>query len=219
MGFEFLIETFRLAGFQSGVYGHPPLSKQLKRWSKQLLVYITGLILMKALIIVMFHACPWTADFGHWVLQWTMDNYRLQVVFVMLIFPLVMNIIQFWLVDTIVKHDSDKKPIRLSRDEEDTENLLVTNEYSEAGLSITFLDSHTVESETSLPPSQKLPNSDNISPSSTIGTFPTNTPPDNHELKEKTTINSSMPLKKIEDQSDMSRSSTSEFQSNTQTIP
>lgn len=39
-------------------------------------------------------------------------------------FPLAMNIIQFWIVDTIVKHNTDKEAIRLSP-EEDEEDMLI----------------------------------------------------------------------------------------------
>ncbi|CDH54531.1 vacuolar membrane protein [Lichtheimia corymbifera JMRC:FSU:9682] len=119
-----LIDRLQLHEFQSGVYGDPPFRKQVRRWSKQLAVYITGLALMKLLVVLLFHLCPWLSDFGRWVLQWTMGNYKLQVVFVMLVFPLAMNIIQFWIVDTIVKHNTDKEAIRLSP-EEDEEDMLI----------------------------------------------------------------------------------------------
>ncbi|ORZ03556.1 Vaculolar membrane protein-domain-containing protein [Syncephalastrum racemosum] len=126
-GFQYLlIDKLRLSGFQSGVYGDPPLKKQFKRWGKQLAVYCAGLILMKLIVVALFHLCPWLSDFGRWVLRWTMGDYKLQVVFVMLIFPLVMNIIQFWIVDTIVKHKTDKDAIRLAHDEE--EDMLITDD-------------------------------------------------------------------------------------------
>ncbi|KAG2215094.1 hypothetical protein INT46_002926 [Mucor plumbeus] len=125
-GFKYLVLKLQLTGFQSGVYGEPPLMEQLKKWSKQLLVYIVSLMIMKVIVVSLFHLCPWIEDFGDWVLQWTVGNYKLQVVFVMLIFPLVMNIMQFWVIDTFIKHKTDQKNqnIRLNRDEEDAETLL-----------------------------------------------------------------------------------------------
>lgn len=42
-----------------------------------------------------------------------------------------MNIIQFWIVDTIVKHKSGKKTIRLSHDEEEAEDMLITDDEDE----------------------------------------------------------------------------------------
>ena len=79
-----LIQKLNLSGLQTGVYGDPPLQKQTKRWVKQLAVYIASLILMKLCVILLFHIFPQMSDFGHWVLQWTMGDYKLQVVFVML---------------------------------------------------------------------------------------------------------------------------------------
>ncbi|KAG1538779.1 hypothetical protein G6F51_009551 [Rhizopus arrhizus] len=133
-GFKYAILKLGWTGFQSGVYGDPPFTEQLKKWAKQLTVYIISLILMKVIVVVLFHLCPWILDFGDWVLEWTVGNYRLQVVFVMLIFPLVMNILQFWVIDTIVKHKSDKNSptsIRLNADEEDAQTLLRSHEESE----------------------------------------------------------------------------------------
>ncbi|KAI9345731.1 vacuolar membrane protein-domain-containing protein [Pilaira anomala] len=126
-GFKYLVNKLQWTGFQSGVYGEPPLTDQLQKWGKQLVVYILSLMLMKIVVVSLFHLCPWIADFGDWVLQWTVGNYRLQVVFVMLIFPLVMNIMQFWVIDTFIKHKTEDQSqiIRLNRDEEhDAEALL-----------------------------------------------------------------------------------------------
>ncbi|KAI7875057.1 vacuolar membrane protein-domain-containing protein [Mucor mucedo] len=131
-GFKHLVKKLAWSGFQSGVYGDPPLTEQLKKWAKQLAVYIICLMLMKIIVVSLFHLCPWISDFGDWVLQWTVGNYRLQVVFVMLIFPLVMNIMQFWVIDTFIKHkhEDPSQIIRLNHDEEaqDGETLLTNNE-------------------------------------------------------------------------------------------
>ncbi|KAI9483798.1 MAG: vacuolar membrane protein-domain-containing protein [Benjaminiella poitrasii] len=134
-GFKYILSNkLQLTGFQSGVYGEPPLTEQLKKWAKQLCVYIVSLIIMKIIVIGLFHICPWIADFGDWVLRWTVGNYKLQVVFVMLIFPLIMNIMQFWVIDTFIKHKSDtNKNIRLNRDEEDAETLLRSAQEEEQG--------------------------------------------------------------------------------------
>jgi hypothetical protein len=81
---KFLARFYRLSGFQSGVYGGPPLQNQIKVWSKQLAVYILALVTMKVVVLILFGICPWLEDFGKWVLGWTLGNYRLQVLFVML---------------------------------------------------------------------------------------------------------------------------------------
>ncbi|CAO3632941.1 unnamed protein product [Cunninghamella blakesleeana] len=130
-GFKYLtISVLQWTGFQSGVYGDPPLKEQIKPWLKQLSVYTLSLMIMKVLVVIIFHLCPWLEDFGNWVLGWTSGNYKLQVAFVMLVFPLIMNILQFWIIDNIVKHH-DKNPIRLRHpygDDDDVENLLSTME-------------------------------------------------------------------------------------------
>lgn len=133
-GFKYAVQKLEWTGFQSGVYGDPPFIEQLKKWGKQLMVYILSLIIMKVIVVGLFHLCPWISDFGDWVLQWTVGNYRLQVVFVMLIFPLVMNIMQFWVIDTFIKHKSVEKAsptIRLDQDEEDAQTLLRQDEEEE----------------------------------------------------------------------------------------
>ncbi|KAI9475426.1 MAG: vacuolar membrane protein-domain-containing protein [Benjaminiella poitrasii] len=123
---KLIARLYHLKGFQSGLYGEPPLRNQIKTWAKQLAVYIVALVMMKTVVVVLFGLCPWLESFGRWVMSWTMGNYRIQVVFVMLIFPLVMNIVQFWIVDTIVKHHV-LGPIRLSLDDEVPEDMLVSD--------------------------------------------------------------------------------------------
>lgn len=80
-----LFATFyRLSGFESGVYGEPPLENQIRVWAKQLGTYILALVTMKVVVLILFGICPELEDFGQWVLGWTLGNYRLQVLFVML---------------------------------------------------------------------------------------------------------------------------------------
>ncbi|KAG2195994.1 hypothetical protein INT47_011499 [Mucor saturninus] len=142
-----LTRFYKLDGFQSGVYGDPPLRNQIKMWAKQLGVYILALVTMKVVVLFLFGICPWLEGFGEWVLSWTAGNYRLQVLFVMLVFPLVMNIVQFWIVDTIVKH-KDILPIRLDGDEELAQDMLISDgEYTQDDA---FFDEDDVEDATSI---------------------------------------------------------------------
>ncbi|KAL1921379.1 uncharacterized protein VTP21DRAFT_11095 [Calcarisporiella thermophila] len=114
-----LVTRIGIEELRSGDYGEPPLQDQIYRWSKQLFMFILALILMKLVVLGIFRICPFLVDVGRWALAWTMGNTRLQVVFVMLVFPLIMNIIQFWLVDTIVKNKLDKV-MALPKDEEES---------------------------------------------------------------------------------------------------
>ncbi|KAI8087748.1 vacuolar membrane protein-domain-containing protein [Gilbertella persicaria] len=88
---------------ETGRYGPPPVYRMLMPWFKQTCVFILAESLMKLCVYGMFRHLPFLFAFGEWVLRWTKGNYRYQVIFVMLVFPLIMNMIQFWIVDTIVK--------------------------------------------------------------------------------------------------------------------
>ena len=42
---------------------------------------------------------------GNWALRWTEGNVALQIAFVMLIFPLIMNALQYYIIDTFIKNN------------------------------------------------------------------------------------------------------------------
>ncbi|KAG2234744.1 vacuolar membrane protein-domain-containing protein [Thamnidium elegans] len=100
---EFILGKFHVKQIETGQYGSPPLKYMLLPWLKQTIIFVLAESLMKLCVFGMFRHMPFLFAWGEWVLRWTKGNYRYQVIFVMLIFPLVMNIIQFWIVDTIVK--------------------------------------------------------------------------------------------------------------------
>lgn len=80
-----ITEFYRLKGFESGIYGDE-YGDQMKSWSKQLGIYVLALVTMKVVVLALFGLCPWLERLGEWVLEWTMGNYRIQVVFVMLMY-------------------------------------------------------------------------------------------------------------------------------------
>lgn len=82
---KWITEFYRLKGFESGIYGDEH-GDQMKSWSKQLGIYVLALVTMKVVVLVLFGLCPWLERLGEWVLEWTMGNYRIQVVFVMLMY-------------------------------------------------------------------------------------------------------------------------------------
>lgn len=97
-----LLDTkLRLKGFRSGDYGGVPPSKLY--WARQAAVYVSSLLLMKLAVVALFAVWPGLFQFGDWLLSWTSGSAALQVVFVMGLFPIVMNVLQFWLIDSIVK--------------------------------------------------------------------------------------------------------------------
>lgn len=97
-----LSKKLHLKGFQSGQYGNPP---SLTHWIRQAAVYVFSLTTMKLLVVALFAIWPGIFKLGDWLLDWTSvgDGESFQVIFVMGIFPIIMNVLQFWLIDSIVK--------------------------------------------------------------------------------------------------------------------
>lgn len=85
---------------RSGNYGHPPRATW---WLKQSIIYFFGLICMKLCVLVIFAFLPWIVWVGDWALRWTEGNTALQITFVMFIFPLIMNAMQYWIIDNFIK--------------------------------------------------------------------------------------------------------------------
>ncbi|KAF2625041.1 hypothetical protein BU25DRAFT_300863, partial [Macroventuria anomochaeta] len=85
---------------RSGNYGHPPRATW---WLKQSIIYFLGLIGMKLCVLAIFALLPWIAWVGDWALRWTEGNTALQITFVMFVFPLIMNALQYWIVDGFIK--------------------------------------------------------------------------------------------------------------------
>ena len=54
---------------------------------------------------------------GDWALRWTEGNEALQVVFVMLVFPVIMNALQYYIIDGFIK----KKPAPQGEEGEEEE--------------------------------------------------------------------------------------------------
>ncbi|KFY68520.1 hypothetical protein V496_01012 [Pseudogymnoascus sp. VKM F-4515 (FW-2607)] len=85
---------------ESGNYGSPPRAKW---WMKQSLIYFIGLLSMKFIVLLIFIFLPWISHIGDWALRWTEGDENLQVFFVMLFFPVVMNATQYYIIDTFIK--------------------------------------------------------------------------------------------------------------------
>ncbi|CAG8604144.1 16122_t:CDS:2, partial [Acaulospora morrowiae] len=131
-----LVISVGIQGMKSGDYGQPP---KVKWWLRQTTAFVFCLFTMKMVVVAIFRLCPFLFDVGEWFLGWTLHDVKLQVVFVMLIFPLIMNIVQFWIVDQVIKkkfegmkiedgdHSRDENevflPVDISDDEMNYENL------------------------------------------------------------------------------------------------
>jgi len=58
---------------------------------------------MKLCVFLLFQLFPWLGWVGDWALRWTEGDERLQIAFVMFIFPLIMNAAQYWIIDSFIK--------------------------------------------------------------------------------------------------------------------
>ncbi|SPO00877.1 related to vacuolar membrane protein [Cephalotrichum gorgonifer] len=100
----------------SGNYGSPP---NWRWWLKQSLLYFCGLFGMKLVVLIMFYAFPWLSHVGDWALGWTEGNEKLQIVFVMMLFPLIMNAMQYYIIDSFIKKQPTAEHQRIPSDEPD----------------------------------------------------------------------------------------------------
>lgn len=83
---------------------------------------------MKFVVWIIFALCPWLGRVGDWLLAWTEGDKRLQVFFVMFVrsspapilargpanapkqfFPLVMNALQYYIIDSYIKKKVDPR--------------------------------------------------------------------------------------------------------------
>lgn len=109
---------------ESGNYGHPPRATW---WFKQSIIYFIGLLGMKICVFFLIHFVPFIVKVGDWALRWTEGNTAVQVIFVMLLFPLIMNAIQYYIIDTFIKKPMTPVDEMLAEDD-DREGTLVDDE-------------------------------------------------------------------------------------------
>ena len=100
---------------QSGNYGSPP---RYTWWVKQSIIYFLGLLGMKFCVFILFHIFPWIVKVGDWALRWTEGNEALQIAFVMLIFPLIMNAMQYYIIDIFIKNSQSSDQGNKEADDE-----------------------------------------------------------------------------------------------------
>lgn len=95
-------DYFKLEGIDSGFYGVPP---KWNYWARQFGLFLSAWFLVKSLVVIAISYSSLLVMFGAWTLGPILQthNPRLQVLVVMLLFPLVMNIVQAWLIDMLIK--------------------------------------------------------------------------------------------------------------------
>ena len=77
---------------------------------------------MKTCVLFIFSILPWISRVGDWALKWTEGNEMVQVFFVMLLFPVIMNAIQYYIIDSFIKDQSPTthEPIPSHTDDDST---------------------------------------------------------------------------------------------------
>lgn len=71
------------------------------------MIYFIGLVGMKLFVLFLFAVFPWLPWVGDWALRWTEGNEAVQIAFVMFIFPLIMNGLQYYIIDSFIM-DKDR---------------------------------------------------------------------------------------------------------------
>lgn len=98
-------------------------------WWRQLAPYLIAIVFMKLLVLLPLtlpHISTSLLAFGNYLLDHLPGS--VQVVFAMMIFPVIMNVFQFCVVDQFIKAGKDDK-----RDEMDEEELVYTRIPTEDG--------------------------------------------------------------------------------------
>ena len=108
---------------RSGYYGNPPKAWW---WCKQSIIYFCGLFGMKICVLILFLMLPWISRVGDWALGWTEGNERLQIIFVMMLFPLIMNAMQYYIIDSFIKQKTPKDDDVVDTAEADYDRLSVS---------------------------------------------------------------------------------------------
>ena len=106
----------------------PGLTDPETSWWRQLAPYLLSIIVMKLLVLLPL-TLPYISDglihMGHVLLGWLSPS--VQIIFVMALFPLVMNIVQFCIVDQVIKAGQSNKDLNMD-DEESGYHAVPTRE-------------------------------------------------------------------------------------------
>jgi hypothetical protein len=106
---------------ESGNYGDPPRATW---WLKQSFIYFMGQLGMKTCVFFLIQLLPFIVRVGDWALRWTEGNTAVQIIFVMLLFPVIMNAIQYYIIDTFIKKPilSEHQPIPGGGEDDDMDD-------------------------------------------------------------------------------------------------
>lgn len=75
---------------------------------------------MKICVLIIFFVLPFISQVGDWALKWTEGDEALQVIFVMLVFPVIMNATQYYIIDSFIKNQKPMDHERIPDDDADS---------------------------------------------------------------------------------------------------
>ena len=111
------------------------------------MIYFIGLLGMKICVFFIIQLVPFIVKVGDWALRWTEGNAAVQIFFVMLLFPVIMNAIQYYIIDTFIKKPMTRDDEMLA-EEDDCEGTLVDGEHDHrSGLLAGLEDDGILETE------------------------------------------------------------------------
>jgi hypothetical protein len=85
---------------EMGQYGNPP---RLYPWIKQLVLFLIAWVFVKLIVTLLINNVTPLQTFADWILSPLRPHPRLEIAVVLFIFPLIMNIVQYWITDSIIK--------------------------------------------------------------------------------------------------------------------
>ncbi|KAJ2376120.1 hypothetical protein IW150_002169 [Coemansia sp. RSA 2607] len=96
-------DRLKITGLESGHYGDPP---SWRRWLKQATLFCISMVSMKLTVILLITILPILVVIGDGILKpvQLLDSPRFQIVFVMAVWPLLLNIFESWVIDHFIKH-------------------------------------------------------------------------------------------------------------------
>ena len=97
-----IARLLNMSHVDQGIYEFP---NPLISWLKQFSLFLISWMLVKFIVMFCISHMNFLQSFAKWILSPLIltGNVELQIVVVMFLFPLVMNIIQAWLIDLIIK--------------------------------------------------------------------------------------------------------------------
>ncbi|KAJ2231136.1 hypothetical protein H4R99_003363 [Coemansia sp. RSA 1722] len=100
--YEMFANRLRITGLESGHYGNPP---NWRRWIKQAALFCISMISMKLTVILLITIFPFLVAIGDGILKpvQMLESPRFQIIFVMAIWPLILNIFESWVIDHVIK--------------------------------------------------------------------------------------------------------------------